>query len=555
MKICSLTAAIAAGITVCGYGADLVVGDTPGEVLVVDAPLVVDGSLTVLNDGRVELGAGGVLRVSNEIQIVDGGVLSGVGGRIEFPQTYDYESSFLVWNQGSLELCGTVIDGGGHAFSIGLNASATWDGVEIVDGFATWAAFNDGGITLTDVTNAGEFLQFDSASLSLTRCDIVLFWLTLPDGSVVDTTLPPPGDVALFELNDQTPWASGVPYTTHIEDCTQTAWAVMARDGADTTIRDSQLRVVGSIFEHDDTIEITGLANGAVLADSTFQWGRVRHRFVNTSVQTWNLYAWQQTDLTIRTSVVGEIFSENQAIVTVDQSVCDGSGGHMETSGDGQLFFLRSLCLSQLTTLGNSIVVAANSSFLSPIIDATGDSVIAFVNTPIFGDPRAHDAATIFDTAIEPLTATRGDTAPMLGAARVIRGPASPINFVSYDVSFSDGDGWSLIDGPVAEPAPGGVLTQWDTAAVAPGEYPIRVSMRYSGVGEPIEAQATATIGLPDCPADVAEPFGTLDLVDIGVFLNGFTEMEPIADLAEPFGQWDLSDISAFAAAFTAGCP
>lgn len=55
--------------------------------------------------------------------------------------------------------------------------------------------------------------------------------------------------------------------------------------------------------------------------------------------------------------------------------------------------------------------------------------------------------------------------------------------------------------------------------------------------------------------ADLAEPFGTLDLGDISAFLTAFTTQGDAADLAEPFGIFDLSDISAFIGAFTGGCP
>lgn len=55
--------------------------------------------------------------------------------------------------------------------------------------------------------------------------------------------------------------------------------------------------------------------------------------------------------------------------------------------------------------------------------------------------------------------------------------------------------------------------------------------------------------------ADLVEPFGVLDLGDIGAFVGGFTAQDPIADLAAPFGVFDLQDISAFVGAFTAGCP
>lgn len=59
----------------------------------------------------------------------------------------------------------------------------------------------------------------------------------------------------------------------------------------------------------------------------------------------------------------------------------------------------------------------------------------------------------------------------------------------------------------------------------------------------------------PPCPADVAPPFGILDLADINAFAGGFLTGDPIADLTEPFGVLDLSDINAFISGFLAGCP
>lgn len=54
--------------------------------------------------------------------------------------------------------------------------------------------------------------------------------------------------------------------------------------------------------------------------------------------------------------------------------------------------------------------------------------------------------------------------------------------------------------------------------------------------------------------ADLAEPFGTLDLADLSAFITAFTAGEPAADLTGD-GLVDLADIQAFVAAFTAGCP
>ena len=55
--------------------------------------------------------------------------------------------------------------------------------------------------------------------------------------------------------------------------------------------------------------------------------------------------------------------------------------------------------------------------------------------------------------------------------------------------------------------------------------------------------------------ADIAEPFGVLDLADITAFVDAFINGDPAADLAFPFTVLDLNDITAFVGAFTSGCP
>jgi hypothetical protein len=59
----------------------------------------------------------------------------------------------------------------------------------------------------------------------------------------------------------------------------------------------------------------------------------------------------------------------------------------------------------------------------------------------------------------------------------------------------------------------------------------------------------------PGCsPADLAEPYGILDLADINAFIAGFTAQQPAADL-DGNGIYDLADISEFVISFPEGCP
>lgn len=80
------------------------------------------------------------------------------------------------------------------------------------------------------------------------------------------------------------------------------------------------------------------------------------------------------------------------------------------------------------------------------------------------------------------------------------------------------------------------------------------------GVGDP--DSVSFNIPVPSAPAaggcnaaDLAEPFGVLDLGDVQAFIAAFTGGDLAADIAAPFGVLDLADVQTFISAFTGGCP
>ncbi|MBZ0173124.1 MAG: hypothetical protein K8E66_12130, partial [Phycisphaerales bacterium] len=69
-----------------------------------------------------------------------------------------------------------------------------------------------------------------------------------------------------------------------------------------------------------------------------------------------------------------------------------------------------------------------------------------------------------------------------------------------------------------------------------------------------LAAPASAGVGTLGCnPADIAPPFGVLDLNDVNAFVNAFVNQQPQADLDQN-GLIDLVDINLFVSHFLAGC-
>ncbi len=75
--------------------------------------------------------------------------------------------------------------------------------------------------------------------------------------------------------------------------------------------------------------------------------------------------------------------------------------------------------------------------------------------------------------------------------------------------------------------------------------------------GSPSSLSAAAVVPTADtgCPADLAEPFGVLNIFDIQEYLGAYNSGKPSADLAEPFGVFNIFDIQEYLALYNAGCP
>lgn len=148
---------------------------------------------------------------------------------------------------------------------------------------------------------------------------------------------------------------------------------------------------------------------------------------------------------------------------------------------------------------------------------------------------------------------------------------ANPNNDIFVvDISADGGSTWTNVEvvGPAGPQTNGGWFqTVFEPASLIPLTDQVR--MRFVASDYDPQALVEAAIdgfkvegrvcedptGGPCNQADLAEPYGVLDLADVNAFISAFIAQDPAADLAPPFGVFDLADLSAFIAAFNAGCP
>lgn len=112
---------------------------------------------------------------------------------------------------------------------------------------------------------------------------------------------------------------------------------------------------------------------------------------------------------------------------------------------------------------------------------------------------------------------------------------------------FGDWDGNGIVDCNDYNAAPSAF-----NATIGDANYRVEIDNDLDGDND---ADDRAAFDALYPTADIAAPFGILDLADLNTFIAAHTSHDPIADVAPSYGVWDLLDLSTFISAFNAPCP
>ena len=136
-----------------------------------------------------------------------------------------------------------------------------------------------------------------------------------------------------------------------------------------------------------------------------------------------------------------------------------------------------------------------------------------------------------------------------------------------FEVFISDDDGQNYVLVETVGPAGAGTSGGWIQTGFNVGDFvALTATIRVKFVASDLGDGSVVEAGIDDvrivgvscasgaCPADLAAPFGVLDLSDVQAFVTGFTGNEPIADLNDD-GIYDLGDLQVFIDSFNTGCP
>jgi len=216
----------------------------------------------------------------------------------------------------------------------------------------------------------------------------------------------------------------------------------------------------------------------------------------------------------------------------------DGPGNILGSAGPDFAFFLD---VAVVTTEGSMRFDSADVSAL--LASGAFEAVILHEMAHVLG------IGTLWDPALNDLSDCRVNGDPSYFGPAGLQGAQDVFMVFTDDIVELDGGG-------------GTRCGHWDEGLF---DNELMTGFLNGGVNNPITDLTVGgltdlgfdTTPMPTEPcsvADVAEPFGVLDLTDVDSFILGFFGGDPVSDIAPPFGVFDLADIDTFIIAFFAGC-
>lgn len=493
--------------------ADIIIGDAPAETLTLTGSFTNQGSIYVINDG-VLLIRHCQFQLAGNIYVFNRAIVDVDSSTMSFLQEHIYHYGIMLGDSARYSACACTTRFAGYPFSLGAygQASVSFDRIYNHD-WTTAVVVGQATSDLTDIHTAGEWLIGEQATANFTRIDGLLTWFFFPSASTVDVSFPASDTVDAFHFDSTLANVDGIEYSVTIDSAANCYWATIPLAGSDATIRDSDLRVTGLMFNQNDTFALSGLVNGLHYPDYILPVADRSFHLINTSVQTWNLYPSDSTNVTVMNSIFGELCAYGASYAMIQNAFCDGSGGHLEAADNALLIAAFSSVSADIISKGRGVCIVAYCAMPMGVIWATGASVMACVNTSFPEDPIPSDTAIVFVAAITgPSSASTDDLVPVFGSAWIDPGPYHPYDFGEYSLSYRHAEDtiWVPVNGPQYIEVRRDTLGLWSTSGLSSGSYVLHLTI-CDDAGDSISCEkvvvlretGTEEAGVPSLPTSL----------------------------------------------------
>jgi hypothetical protein len=476
--------------------ADIIIGDTPGETLLITGYFYNAGNIFVINDGVLRL-KNADFNLDGNIYVLNQGKFLADSSYLKFLQDYIYQYGITLIDSAEFILTNSKTRYNGFPFGFSTDdfSRVVIQNTTNFD-WTTAMVCGRANVYLNNVGITGEWLFADNCFARFNRVDNFLSWYFFPESSIIDIKFPDGALVNGFFIDSTLGNIQGIGYHIEIDSSTNCMWAAIPLEGSDVVIDSSLLRVTGLLLGGADSLSLSGLVNGLYYEDYTLPLVDRNYHLTHTTVQTWNIYPFDTVSLEVYSSIFGELCAYGNSYVYIHNAFCDGTGGHLESSDNAFLITVLSSISADIISKGHSICIIGYSALPWGNIWATGSSIMLLVNTMFPLEPIPSDTSLVFVLSITgPNSGNTNDTIPIMGSAWIDRGPYQPLDFGYYQVFYraEDDTNWLPISDSCTNEVRTDTLCYWNTAGLNPGNYVIRLVLK-DNAGDSVDCLKFTTL-------------------------------------------------------------
>ena len=448
--------------------------------------------------GPIIIGTNGVLRIKadskiyGDIFLINNARLEITNANIYLPQKYFYERSIIVTGKSVFKAENVRFDYSGLSHNLVVIDSGLIDFRNVTNYGFTTTGLNGNATFLIDSTNeAGEFVITDRINLDIKKSNIILLWHHFGKNSSLDFEFPKGDTLDKYICNKSIKGFKGIEYNIEINNSRNVMWGLMPEDNTNITIKNSKMRTIGLWFTGNDQINLNGIVDNSDYTDYTLNADDRILRLINSSVQTWSIYTFNNADVSIKGSIIGEIGSQGKSRVNAMQTFCDGTGGYVWSTDTTFLVYAFSTLTTAFRTQGHSIGVLGYSALSGSVASAVGNSNLIVIQTPLSEDPIAYEAGAVWLINMEkPSIASINSKILISGLVWINKGPYNQnIEFGSYKLEYrrNNDTKWNLIGKNYKNEIYHDTIAIWNTQGLVADQYIVKLTL-YNSFGDSVEA-------------------------------------------------------------------
>jgi hypothetical protein len=457
------------------------VGATLNDTLIITGHYTHTGPIFVFNNG-VLIFRNAVVSDTGDIFVWQNGKVFADSSSLTFPQQYFYQRGITIVNDGYMRAqnCSFNYSGMSHNLFLGDSAVMIWNAVHQND-WTTCGLFGCPSMSINGCNQSGEYILSDHSTIDFHHADTLIFWHQFPDTAVVNYVFPAGDTVYHYVFNDTVSGVRGIRYSVLADTCHDVMWAMMPVNGSNITISNSVIRAIGAWFMDRDTVAARGLYDNSNYVNFTAPLSDRNLHLINSSVQTWSLYAFDNAHLSIDSCTLGEVGCEQRSSDVAADFLLDGSGGYFWATDTSAIMASVVTVYSTARSEHSGIFLLEYSwlPYMAP--SAINNSVMICVQNNLVQDPVAFDNGNAWLLKISgPDTAHTDSLIPIPGRAWIAQGPQGGwMFFASYSLYYQlqGGATWTPIVMDSTNEIHSGDLGLWNTHGLAAGDYMLKLSV------------------------------------------------------------------------------